>query len=133
MVDPTLMCNQHLLGEHVELHMLVGAIEKGLTRSVEGLARHGLVDTSQIEPRHEVIVQEMIARGMRHHSPLTYVDVLGLGSVDVEQSLWEMYRRCRQCRQLQREILAQLCTGCLGGPECCVVKHGHDMEGEVTR
>lgn len=29
MVPPELMCRQHLLGEHVELHMFVGAINKG--------------------------------------------------------------------------------------------------------
>ncbi|MEZ0346180.1 MAG: pyrimidine dimer DNA glycosylase/endonuclease V, partial [Infirmifilum sp.] len=28
MVPPSIMCDRHLLGEHVELHMLVGALRR---------------------------------------------------------------------------------------------------------
>ena len=28
MIDPTMLCTKHLLGEHVELHMFVGTINK---------------------------------------------------------------------------------------------------------
>jgi Pyrimidine dimer DNA glycosylase len=31
LVDPRLMCSQHLLGEHVELHMLVGSLNRKKT------------------------------------------------------------------------------------------------------
>ncbi len=34
MVDPTIMCRNHLLGEHVEIHMFVGTIDQG--QSVRG-------------------------------------------------------------------------------------------------
>ena len=30
-VDPKLMCNKHLLGEHVEMHMFFGTIQKGIS------------------------------------------------------------------------------------------------------
>lgn len=32
-VNPKNMCRQHLLGEHVECHMFVGAILKGISLS----------------------------------------------------------------------------------------------------
>ena len=34
MVDPKKMCRKHLLGEHVEIHMMVGTLLKG--RSIDG-------------------------------------------------------------------------------------------------
>ena len=34
MVNPEILCRKHLLGEHVELHMLVGWIIKG--KSIQG-------------------------------------------------------------------------------------------------
>lgn len=67
-VAPSALCNQHLLGEHVELHMMVGTLNKGI--SMEGYYSRGLVDTDQIVSRHEALVAEMTARGMKHKSPL---------------------------------------------------------------
>lgn len=67
-IDPSRLCRQHLLGEHVELHMMVGSLNKGI--SMEGYYTKGLVDTDQIEARHEALVAEMTVRGMRHKSPL---------------------------------------------------------------
>ena len=29
MVDPQIMCRQHLLGEHTEMHMFVGTLKRG--------------------------------------------------------------------------------------------------------
>ena len=42
MVDPRIMCRQHLLGEHVEIHMFVGAISRG--KSVKGYLEKGLLE-----------------------------------------------------------------------------------------
>lgn len=123
MVDPAVMCNQHLLGEHVELHMVVGCLTKGYENTVYALARMGLLETDRVEERHAVLVAEMVRRGMNHQSPLLYTDQLHMGTVDVEQSLWELYRRCRECRQRQREILGQICTDCPGGLMCCITRH----------
>lgn len=100
MVDPTVLCNQHLLGEHVELHMIVGAVESGYGASVVGLARVNLVDTRLVTERHEALAAEMIARGMNHQSPLAWTDVdeIGHGSPDPQESLAELRRRCPDCR-----------------------------------
>lgn len=100
MVDPTVLCNQHLLGEHVELHMIVGAVEKGYGASVVGLARMDLVDTRLVTERHSVLAAEMTARGMNHQSPLEWFDEdgIGYGMPDPEVSLAELRRRCADCR-----------------------------------
>ncbi len=101
LVDPRLMCNQHLLGEHVELHMLVGSIRKG--KSLKGFIANGLIDTRLISSRHSSLVSEMEHRGMKHKSPLDYIDKLNIGNVDITQSLKELHSRCRLCRATQEK------------------------------
>ena len=100
MVDPRFLCNQHLLGEHVELHMIVGAVDKGYGASVVGLAKVDLVDTRLVTARHADLAVEMVARGMNHQSALEWEDVmeLGHGSPDPEVSVAELRRRCVDCR-----------------------------------
>ena len=34
MIDPKLLCRKHLLGEHLEIHMFVGTINKGINVGV---------------------------------------------------------------------------------------------------
>lgn len=99
MVNPKLMCRKHLLGEHVELHMLVGSIKRG--QSLQGFVDNGLIDTAKIQKRHDDLVKEMERRGYNHKSPLVYKDKLHIGKVDSKHSLNELSRRCESCRELQ--------------------------------
>lgn len=103
MVDPRAMCDQHLLGEHVELHMLTGTLLKNI--SVAGYVNTGLVETHNIEKRHAELVAEMERRGMKHKSPLPHVEVKSMGKVDREASLKEMARRCPACSKKQLQLL----------------------------
>ena len=95
MVPPAGMCNQHLLGEHRELHALVGIMASG--RSMTGYIRNGLIDTGQLMQRHTALVTEMTRRGFKHSSPLYYTGPK-LGAVDSEDSAAELRRRCTRCR-----------------------------------
>lgn len=101
MVDPKVMCRKHLLGEHAELHMFVGTIRKGV--SLAGYVSRGLVDTSKIVSRHEALAKELLDRGYNHVSPMVHVDTLGIGQVDVENSLRELTRRCPDCAKRIQE------------------------------
>lgn len=99
-VDPKLMCDKHLLGEHVEMHMFVGTIRKGV--SLKGYITGGLVETQHIKRRHDELVVEMERRGMNHQSPMPDGGlVLAAGSVNVESNLVELANRCPACRALQ--------------------------------
>jgi hypothetical protein len=98
LVDPRLMCSQHLLGEHVELHMLVGSLNRG--KRIDGFLRDGLVELRSIRRRHRELVAEMRRRGFRHQSPLPEFRARRAGSVDVLANLKELARRCRDCRAL---------------------------------
>jgi len=69
LVDPTIMCRKHLLGEHLELHMFIGILRKRV--SIKGYIQHDLLEPSSIFIRHIELVAEMFARGYKHNSPIT--------------------------------------------------------------
>lgn len=100
LVDPRLMCSQHLLGEHVELHMLVGSLNR--EKNIEGFLREGLVELRSIRRRHAELVTEMQRRGFRHQSPLPEFRPRRAGHVDPAANLKELARRCTDCRILIR-------------------------------
>lgn len=105
-IDPQRLCRQHLLGEHVEMHMLVGSLWKG-TR-VEGFTSTGLVDLRLIESRHAQLVAEMDRRGMNHKSPLRPLPELlpgtPMGFIDLDVNEAELARRCKECRKLIQPV-----------------------------
>lgn len=99
MVDPRKMCDQHLLGEHVELHMLVGTLQR--KRSVAGFVTNQLIEVHNVRSRHAELVVEMTRRGMKHQSPLPSFRAVRLGKVDPRINLKELARRCSSCKALQ--------------------------------
>ena len=99
MVDPRMMCRKHLLGEHVELHMLVASMRNGIR--LHGFLDNKLIETHNVERRHEQLVREMKRRGFNHASPLVKVPRRRGGRVDRHANLLELARRCRLCRELQ--------------------------------
>ena len=97
-VDTKLLCRQHLLGEHNEVHAFVGTINKGI--SIKGYINNGLVDVYGIRFRHLQLEREMIRRGYKHNSPLPKFDAKQFsypGIVDVEANLVELKKRCQHC------------------------------------
>lgn len=99
MVDPKLMCRQHLLGSHVELHMIVGAINKG--KSIDGFIKNALIEPQSVREYHQRVVKEMLNRGYNHKSPLPdfeYTEEL-FGMVDSVMNLEELAKRCPACAE----------------------------------
>jgi hypothetical protein len=100
-VNPEILCKQHLLGEHAEMHMFVGTIRKGI--SIGGYLDNGLVNPGQIKARHDRLVTEMNRRGMNHKSPIDAEPLPGDPriSVDVNANIHELSRRCPKCHAYQ--------------------------------
>ena len=96
MVDPKLMCRNHLLGEHRECHTLYGCLIIG--RSIAGHLSRGQVEPQNLKARHDALADEMSRRGYRHLSPLENFPDAPFGLVDRDASLQELIRRCRNCR-----------------------------------
>ena len=106
LVNPRLMCRQHLLGEHVELHMLVGCIVRGT--SLAGYIEQGLIDTALIERRHLELVREIKRRGYAHGSELPAFKALAAGRIDAVGNLLELKRRCNSCAARMKRCEEQL-------------------------
>jgi len=70
-LPPKILCRQHLLGEHRELH----AIWTILTKKKTGYSHHPetlrwIGKLRALYNRHERLVKEMARRSYNHHSPL---------------------------------------------------------------
>lgn len=108
MVNPQVMCRQHLLGEHLEIHMLRGNIVKG--KSVFGYIMNGLIEFNSLFERHNELVNEIKLRGYNHKSPLKdFVvkngsDLLRQSKVNKKKSLKELLYRCKECRKRHKII-----------------------------
>jgi len=89
------MCRQHLLGEHVEMHMFVGCINKG--KCIDGYL-NGLVEIHNIKKRHDQIAKEIERRGFKHNSPLPKYKKKKLGKVSIKNNIKELRKRCKKCK-----------------------------------
>lgn len=98
MVEPELLCRKHLMGEHVEMHMLAGSVSK--QKTLTGFITKGLVELDRIQHRHDEIASEVEFRGYNHKSPLDQPDTScydDLGAVSWADSIHELHRRCPDC------------------------------------
>ena len=112
MVDPKTMCRRHLLGEHCEIHMIVGSILK--KKQLDGFVDKNCLEFRSIGPRHEALVAEMLRRKYKHNSFLPEfvefeaTEKVVYSRVDRRASLIELRRRCPECRKLGL-IFANIC------------------------
>lgn len=115
MINPKKMCRKHLLGEHVETHMLLGSFERGKT--LNGFVIKNCLEPKEIFNRHNLLAEEMISRGYNHKSPMDknnfenyvlknkiYTDILN-AKVIVEKSEEDLFGRCVLCRNLNEKFL----------------------------
>jgi hypothetical protein len=105
MIDPNLLCDKHLLGEHGEIHKHRHNFVKG--HSVKGrLSPVVQIEPSSMKSRHDDLAKEMIKRGMNHKSPYdqpnldSYEDYVINAKVDLSLSLEDLHQRCEACRGL---------------------------------
>jgi len=127
MIDPKLLCNVHLLGEHVETHMVRGALAvPEQFASLQGLAAKGFIELTALNRRHAELVIEMAARSMKHNSPMDLVtleDVLrfansesGTGFVSPFQSANDLRERCHMCRARMEKLWTPASPLPMGSP-----------------
>lgn len=114
MVDPKVLCLQHLLGEHKEIHMWIGVLRKYGARDGNGYLQ-GLLDITNIKTRHDELVVELARRGypsgVNHQTPVDASEVSEFirlyanleTPIDVTANLKELNRRCGRCTGLQRK------------------------------
>lgn len=110
MIDPELMCIQHIVGEHGELHALKGSLkrtkpkydncgkhEKNLTT----LARSGLIELKSLKERHDKLAEYL----KNHKTPIDGVPTLKYlpkevvqAKVDGRKAIQDLIDRPEACR-----------------------------------
>lgn len=83
-ISPSILCRNHLLGEHRELHAMWNIItekKKGYSKHPETLRWKGKLKAMYL--RHENLVAEMTKRGYNHNSPLDKRKAIGKSTQDV--------------------------------------------------
>lgn len=95
---PILLCRQHLLGEHREMHTAAGSLRAG--RSLGKHIEWGQIQTELIKARHDELVIEMLRREYNHYSPIRRnPTTLVQGRVVKTRNLRELFGRCEVCRE----------------------------------
>jgi Pyrimidine dimer DNA glycosylase len=109
MVDPKLMCDKHLLGEHGEIHKHKHNFEK--KHKMDGrLTPIVQIEPESMESRHDELVKEMLARNFNHKSPFLQPDVSYLlenagSKVDVDHSIEDLSSRCEDCKKRIESVM----------------------------
>jgi len=104
MVDPSIMCQKHLCGEHVETHMMLGSMKKGY--GIDGYIKNNCLEPRSIKSRHDELVIEMLRRGYNHESPMAELvfnetvknyEKYRECTIDVGKSMSDLLGRCTKC------------------------------------
>jgi len=107
-VDPETMCDKHLLGEHYECHVALGAIVKD-TPQWRSFVRKGLILPGELQNRHDELVTEMQKRGFVHKSPMcapewvSRFDRFFPECADMAAHVL-LFQRCTTCRERFKKV-----------------------------
>ena len=111
MCDPGILCQKHLCGEHVEMHMFAGALKK--RKKMAGYIRNNCFEPRSLAQRHEELANEMFKRGYNHNSPMSEEDCENVCDMPIEEQYWEVNRqvslndlitRCPKCKDRLMEL-----------------------------
>jgi len=105
-VDVADLCDQHLLGEHSEMHQEVGTWLRHPHGEavVEGHVEGAQVVPRMIRDRHDDLAAEMVERGFNHDSPLEDFNPDAMPSVPQE--------RMNGIHEANRDRLRRRCDDC---------------------
>ena len=101
MIKPCFLCRSHLLGEHNEIHKIIGSLKR--KRSISGYIKNNYIEPKSIKRRHKELVREMKKRGYNHNSKLPKFSIKYLPKqereykVDILASIIDLKKRCNIC------------------------------------
>ena len=109
MIDPRLLCQKHLLGEHGEIHKHRHNFVKQhkITKRISPIVQ---IEPASMEKRHDELAREMLERGYNHQSPFLQPDISYLQDneinavVDIKLSINDLINRCPECAKRIKDI-----------------------------
>ena len=112
MCDPRILCRQHLLGEHGELHKFRHSFVRH--HSIDKRIEFGQIEPMSMAARHDALATEMLARGMNHSSPYQQPNLDHLPEhqrnykVNVDVAIVDLVHRCPNCFVRWNRLLESL-------------------------
>jgi len=104
--DPKIMCQKHLCGEHVEMHMFLGSLKKN--KKIDGYLNNNLFEPRSLYQRHKDLGDEMTKRGYNHKSDIREEECACIFDLSIEKQYWEVDKdvalkdlldRCPECHK----------------------------------
>jgi len=105
MLDPVIMCRNHLLGEHEELHAFEEAILS--SKSIKGYIEKNELEPCSLFERHRALVYEMHRRNWKGHTSL-----LKLSKFELLRRLGKKYYYHRLNKGEALKLLLNRCVEC---------------------
>lgn len=101
-IDPSLLCKNHLLGEHGEIHKHRHNFvnQHKITKRISPIVQ---IEPENMQKRHDELVTEMLKRGYNHQSPYEQPDISYLtneerfAKIDINISYNDLIVRCSEC------------------------------------
>ncbi len=101
-INPKLLCRQHLLGEHNEIHKHRHNFVKhhSIAKRIAPVVQ---IEPENMKTRHDALVEEMLARGYNHNSPYEQPDLSYLKpeerfvKINLSTSVTDLKSRCTEC------------------------------------
>lgn len=102
-IDPSLLCRNHLLGEHNEIHKHKHIFVK-MYRITKRISPVVQIEPENMKKRHDELAQEMLRRGYNHNSEYEQPDLSYLSNeeryakIDISLAIKDLMERCPECR-----------------------------------
>jgi hypothetical protein len=105
MVDPKLLCNNHLLGEHNEIHKHRHVFIKNWKITNRVNSGNVQIEPRSMKSRHDELALEMYRRWNKQHASMyeqpdisKYSEYERNVKVDIKKSLNDLCLRCEKCK-----------------------------------
>ena len=94
---PTLLCDRHLLKEHMDIHMFKRALDLKVDICQE--IKEGKIETHNLIKRHNELMVEIEARGYIHNTPIGKGEYKEQGKVDKTKVVAYLAIFCEDCKK----------------------------------
>jgi len=104
LVNPEKMCQKHLCGEHLEMHMFLGCLKKN--KKIDGYLKNNLLEPFKLISRHDELAVEMKRRGYNHNTPVGLNERIAIAlleekkrytTINKKSALNDLLSRCPEC------------------------------------
>lgn len=111
MVEPIILCNDHLLQEHTDCHDFVWKLNNG--EDITAYLATNVLEVGSLQERHDFLANEMVSRRYIHMTPWPRYTVsareiikkFGDKKIDAYASLKELLGQCGECRMRYDQLV----------------------------